>query len=479
MEKLPDDTNVDAMELDDTSTTSHNLTKGLASLSPQQIVAELDKYVVGQQAAKKSVAIALRNRWRRLRVSTELRDEIMPNNIIMIGATGVGKTEIARRLAKLSRAPFVKVEATKFTEVGYVGRDAESMVRELMEQAVTIVRAERSAEVERAARLAVDERLLDILAPPPAQHSASFDIDNEQEVQDYPQRRDLLRFMLEQGQLDDQVVEFTREVEHMPSMHVMGPLGLDEMGINLQEMFSGVLPKKNKRRKMRIADARKQLVQEEAEKLIDMEAVVKEATDRAQTAGIIFIDEIDKVASRGHAGAGPDVSREGVQRDLLPIVEGCTVNTKYGQIRTDHVLFIAGGAFHIAKPSDLIPELQGRFPIRVELDALTEEDFVRILTLPEHALVKQYQALLATEGIEVSFDDSAIREIAATAARVNDSVLNIGARRLHTIMTTVLEDVLYAAPDAIDSSLIHFDAAAVRERLKTLSQDVDLSKFML
>ncbi len=449
------------------------------ALSPTEIVQELDKYVIGQHAAKRAVAIALRNRWRRQRVSSELRDEIMPNNIIMIGPTGVGKTEIARRLSKLSGAPFVKVEATKFTEVGYVGRDAESMIRDLCEQAVSIVKAERSAEQAVEAEKAVEERLLSILVPPVIKSTASFDLQNEEDIANNDQERELMRFMLHEGALDDKVIELDISVDQMPAMHVMGPIGLDDMGINLQEMFSGVLPKKNKRRKMKVSEARLHLLQEEAAKLIDIEAVVKEALYRAEHMGIVFIDEIDKVASRTSSTNGPDVSREGVQRDLLPIVEGCTVQTKYGQVKTDHMLFIASGAFHVSKPSDLIPELQGRFPIRVELESLTEQDFVKILTQPENALIKQYQALLLSDGVKLSFDDSAIHEIASTAARVNENVTNIGARRLHTMLTSLLDDVLFRAPDTLNDSEIVVTAEMVRDRLSAIVQNVDLSKFML
>ncbi len=447
-------------------------------LSPSAIVAELDKYVIGQGEAKKAVAIALRNRWRRQQVQGSLREEIVPNNIIMIGPTGVGKTEIARRLAKLAAAPFVKVEATKFTEVGYVGRDAEGMIRDLIEQSVSMVKAERSEEIRREAAKAVEERLLDLLVPPPA-GGVSFELTDGSDQQQNRQQRELMRFMLHEGTLEDKVVELEMEVDSMPALHVMGPIGLDDMGINIHDMLSGIVPKKNKKRSMKISDARAQLLEEELDKRIDMDAVVKDALHRAENSGIVFIDEIDKVASKGGSGHGPDVSREGVQRDLLPIVEGSTVNTKYGQVKTDHILFIASGAFHVAKPSDLIPELQGRFPIRVELHSLTEADFVRILTQPEHALIKQYQALLGSEGVQLIVDDDAIKELAATAARVNDNVTNIGARRLHTMLSTVLEEELFQAPDALVGAEVHLSAALVKERLSAIAQNVDLSKFML
>lgn len=446
-------------------------------LSPRHIVAELDKYVIGQQEAKRALAIALRNRWRRQRVEGVLRDEIMPNNIILIGPTGVGKTELARRLARLAGAPFVKVEATKFTEVGYVGRDVESMIRDLAETAVAMVRQEKTAEKRREAASAAEERLLNVLVPPPST-GVSFELGTAAEMDRYMERRAQMRYRLSSGELDNQIIEIEVSAPQMPMMQIMGPIGLDDLGINLQEMLGRFMPKGSKRRKVTVAQARAIFEQEEAEKLIDMDAVVREAIERAETMGIVFIDEIDKIASRGHSH-GPDVSREGVQRDLLPIVEGSTVNTKYGPVRTDHVLFIASGAFHVSKPSDLIPELQGRFPIRVELQSLTEQDFVKILTVTENALIKQYRALLATEGINLEFTPDAIEEIAAIAARVNDTVSNIGARRLHTIMTTLLEDLLFNAPDGITEQHITIDASYVRTRLDRYTQDVDLSKYML
>ncbi|MCX7930095.1 MAG: ATP-dependent protease ATPase subunit HslU [Chlorobi bacterium] len=446
-------------------------------LTPRQIVAELDKYIIGQHEAKRALAIALRNRWRRRRVEGALRDEIMPNNIILIGPTGVGKTELARRLARLAGAPFVKVEATKFTEVGYVGRDVESMIRDLAETAVALVRQEKTEEKRRDAATAAEERLLDILVPTP-RSGVSFDLGSAAELERYTEHRAQMRYRLSTGELDDTMIEIEQSVPQMPMLQVMGPVGLDDLGINVQDMLGRFLPKTTKRRKVTVAQARTLFQQEEAEKLIDMDAVVRDALTRAETMGIVFIDEIDKIAVRGQS-SGPDVSREGVQRDLLPIVEGSTVNTKYGPLRTDHVLFIASGAFHISKPSDLIPELQGRFPIRVELHSLTEQDFVQILTLPENALIKQYRALLETESISLEFTNDAIEEIAAIAAQVNETVSNIGARRLHTILTALLDDVLFDAPDATTDSHIVVDASYVRARLEQLAHDVDLSRYML
>ncbi|MFP4367989.1 MAG: ATP-dependent protease ATPase subunit HslU [Candidatus Kapaibacterium sp.] len=453
--------------------------KHSGQLTPRQIVYELDKFVIGQDSAKKAVAIALRNRWRRQQVQDGIRDEIMPNNIIMIGPTGVGKTEIARRLARLAGAPFIKVEATKFTEVGYVGRDVESMIRDLVERAVSIVRDEHTADKKKEARVAAENRILDILIPP-VKKGPSFDTATESDVEDNAQTREKFRNMLHKGILDERVIEIDMLVEQGPNMQVLGPIGLDEMGMNLQDIFGSILPKKNKKKKMKISDALKVLEKEEAEKLIDMDMVVKEALRRAENSGIVFIDEIDKVASKGGAGgSGPEVSREGVQRDLLPIVEGCTVNTKYGMVHTQHILFIASGAFHVSKPSDLVPELQGRFPIRVELKSLTEEDFVKILTVPENALIKQYMALVKSEDIELKFDESAIKEIAAIAAQVNDEVTNIGARRLHTIMTTLLEEILFNAPDNIEERLFELDSGKVRKTLQDIIQDTDISKYIL
>lgn len=451
------------------------ISRKMAVLTPQQIVKELNKYIIGQDEAKKVVAIALRNRWRRLLVPEQMREEIMPNNIILIGPTGVGKTEIARRLARIANAPFLKVEATKFTEVGYVGRDVESMVRDLVDLAVSMVKQQKTEEVRKAAEKVVEERILDLLVPPPPT-TLSFGTVEDETTQN---TREVFRQKLRTGELDDRTIEIELTREQVPTMHMMGPIGLDELGINIQEIFSGVFPKKKKKRRVTIAEARSLLLNEESEKMIDMDAVVQEALFLAQTSGIIFIDEIDKIATTASTGSGPDVSRQGVQRDLLPIVEGTTVSTKYGPVKTDHILFIASGAFHVAKPSDLIPELQGRFPIRVELHSLTEEDFYKILTIPENALIKQYQALLKTEGVTLQFDDDAIREIARIAAYVNEEITNIGARRLHTVLSTLLEDILFNAPDNLEDSTVRITKEQVTEKLSSIAQDEDLSKYIL
>ncbi len=452
----------------------------IKEFTPRQVVTELDRFIIGQQAAKKSVAIAIRNRWRRMQTPEHLREEIMPNNIIMIGPTGVGKTEIARRLAKLVQAPFIKVEASKFTEVGYVGRDVESMVRDLTEYAVTMVKAQKAAEVLDKARALADERILDILIGPVRKKSSEQEpTETAPDAEIQNSTRERFKEKLQAGELDGRTIEMEVTSSQFPSMQVFGPINVEEMGINIQEMFGNMMPKKQKKRRLTITEARTLLTQEEADKLIDMDAAVKEAVQRVQDSGIIFIDEIDKIArSHGETG-GPDVSREGVQRDLLPIVEGSNVLTKYGMVKTDHVLFIASGAFHVSKPSDLIPELQGRFPIRVELNSLTEEDFVKILTLPQNALIKQYVALLETEGIKLDFSPDAIQEIARIAAEVNEKVENIGARRLHTILTTLLEDYLFDAPDNLKVGSISISATDVKSKLTEIVKDRDLSKYIL
>jgi ATP-dependent HslUV protease ATP-binding subunit HslU len=453
--------------------------------TPSEIVKELDKYIIGQTEAKRAVAIALRNRWRRQQVKDVLREEILPNNIILIGPTGVGKTEIARRLAKLSQAPFVKVEASKFTEVGYVGRDVESMVRDLVEVGVNLVKSEKGKEVQAKAEELADERVLDLLIPPVKKtHSVTQQNDeqpvNGEENESYQNQktREWMRLKLKNGEMDDKMIEFDSQAQPAMGMQVLGPFGMDDMGINIQEIMGNLMPKKRKKRKTTVKEARQILAQEEAQKLIDMDAVQKEAIERVENSGIIFIDEIDKVAGGGK-GQGPDVSREGVQRDLLPIVEGSNVNTKYGVVRTDHILFIASGAFHVSKPSDLIPELQGRFPIRVELNSLNEDDFVKILTTPQNALLKQYNALLETEGVKLDFSNDGIKEIARIATEVNEQVENIGARRLHTILTTLLDEILFDVPDKIPTSTVKIDARFVKDKLEKIVKDRDLSKFIL
>ena len=467
----------------------------IEQLTPSQIVEELDKYIIGQDNAKKSVAIALRNRWRRQQVPDSMRDEIMPNNIIMIGPTGVGKTEIARRISKLANAPFIKVEASKFTEVGYVGRDVESMIRELTDLAVNIVKNNKAQEVSQKAEENAVERILDILLPPMKKkngasntESTSTDLQeenliskpSEEDIAEINSKtREKLRKQLLDKKLDNRIIELDLSADSMPMLQVLGPIGLEEMGLNLQDIFGNLMPKKSKKRKLSVAEAKKVLAQEESQKLIDMDNVIKEAIFKVQNSGIVFIDEIDKIASNNKPGAGADVSREGVQRDLLPIVEGSTVITKYGPVKTDHILFIASGAFHISKPSDLIPEMQGRFPIRVELNSLNEEDFYKILTQPENALIKQYKALLQTENVELSFRDDSIREIAKIAAEVNEQVENIGARRLHTILTTLLEDILFEEPDKQNKTKILIDKKLVNERLSKIVKNRDLSRYIL
>ncbi len=466
---------------------NHKKAATIYQLTPSEIVTELNKYIIGQDNAKKSVAIALRNRWRRQQVEGVLRDEIMPNNIILIGPTGVGKTEIARRISKLANAPFVKVEASKFTEVGYVGRDVESMIRELTDLSVNMVKMEQTEVVSKKAEENVNEKLLDYLIPPvkkkprpAAEDSASAAlVPPEEESEEANNRtREKFRAMLVKGELDERVIEMDVSSSNAPMMQVLGPFNLEEMGINMQDLFGNISPKKSKRRKLSISEARKILMQEEIQKLIDMDSVIKEAIARAEQSGIVFIDEIDKIAG-GHGHAGPDVSREGVQRDLLPIVEGSTVMTKYGPVKSDHILFMASGAFHISKPSDLIPELQGRFPIRVELNSLTEDDFYKILTTPENALVKQYKALLETEGVTIEFSDEALKEIAKTATEVNEEVENIGARRLHTILMALMEDILFEIPDKLMEKNITIDKNLVVEKMSSIVKNRDLSRYIL
>ncbi len=465
---------------------------GRGELTPKQVVAELDKYIIGQHDAKKCVAVALRNRYRRKRLPEDLRDEVYPKNIIMIGPTGVGKTEIARRLARLVNAPFVKVEATKFTEVGYVGRDVETMVRDLVETSIRIVQGEKMAVVEERARELAEERLLDLLVPEPKRErtaanpfSVLFGQSQPAETEDEDftalqnralEERAKVRHKLSAGRLESRMVELEVD-ERAPMLEVFSGSGMEEMGINFQDVLGHIFPKKKKKRKLTVSQARKILQQEEAQKLIDMDEVIAEAVTRAEESGIIFLDEIDKIAGKDYHG-GPDVSREGVQRDILPIVEGSTVMTKYGPVKTDFMLFIAAGAFHVAKPSDLIPELQGRFPIRVELKSLTGEDFKRILTEPANALIKQYIALLGTEGIEVEFSSGAIETIADIACRLNEEMENIGARRLHTILEKVLEDLSFHAPD-IGETKITVTSEFVEDKIKNIVKNKDLSRYIL
>ncbi len=449
---------------------------GQPFFTPREIVSELDKYIIGQNEAKRAVSIALRNRWRRQRVSGELKDEISPKNILMIGPTGVGKTEIARRLAKLSQAPFTKVEASKFTEVGYVGRDVESMIRDLMEIAIKMITDEEIVTIKAKAEELAEERILDHLLPRPS----TSENENEATVNINPsansETREKLRKLLREDKLNERVVEIEVTSKNSP-IQVFSPSGMEEMDVNFSDMLGNLFPKKTKKRKVKVPEALEIFTQEESQKLVDMENIVKMAIERVEQSGIIFIDEIDKVAGRENS-AGPDVSREGVQRDLLPIIEGCTVNTKHGMVKTDHILFIGAGAFHVSKPSDLIPELQGRFPIRVELEALKKEDFISILTEPKNALTKQYIELMNTEDIELVFQEDGIAEIAEIATEVNDSTENIGARRLHTILEKLLDEISFNAPDMNNTKIV-IDADYVNEKIADIVKDRDLSRYIL
>jgi ATP-dependent HslUV protease ATP-binding subunit HslU len=457
----------------------------MSDLKPSEIVKELDKYIIGQDKAKRSVAVALRNRWRRQQVPEDLRDEIAPKNIILIGPTGVGKTEIARRLSRLTDSPFSKVEASKFTEVGYVGRDVESMVRDLVELTVNLFKIRAQEEVQDKARQIAEERMLDLLLPKSGKQTPARNEDAK-EVQfevvtagndETTSTREKLRNMLRKGKLDNRYVDLDITDRSMPMVEIFSNVGMEEMGINFKDMLGGILPKSTKRRRAKVPEALKMLTQEEAQDLVDMEKVVKEAIVRVEQSGIIFLDEIDKIAGK-NGGHGPDVSREGVQRDLLPIVEGSTVTTKYGPVKTDHILFIGSGAFHTVKPADLIPELQGRFPIRVELDSLGQLEFIRILTEPRNALLLQYMALLRTEGMDVVFEDDAVSEIARMAQEVNDRTENIGARRLHTLMERLLEDILFDAPDMKNQRIV-IDKSTVEAKLKDIKDNEDLSRYIL
>jgi ATP-dependent HslUV protease ATP-binding subunit HslU len=448
----------------------------LDEMTPREIVRELDKYVIGQGAAKRAVAIALRNRIRRQKLTPEMAEEVMPKNIIMIGPTGVGKTELARRLAKLANSPFLKVEASKFTEVGYVGRDVESMIRDLVEIAIDMVRNERLVEVEEKAEANVEERILDLLLPPQGLRETGDEV--ARAANDHAMRtREKLRTQLRDHKLDERIVEIEVKERNFPAFEIISNQGVEEMDINLKDILPGFLGQRTSKRKMKVAEATEYLLQEEEQKLVDMDQVTRVAVERVEDNGIIFLDEIDKIAGR-ESGHGPDVSREGVQRDILPIVEGTTVNTRYGMVRTDHILFIAAGAFHVSKPADLIPELQGRFPIRVELDSLTVQDFVRILTEPQNALIKQYVALLETEGVKLTFQSDAVEEVARFAALVNETTENIGARRLHTILEKLLDEISFEAPD-LKKKNIRIDAAYVQKMLAEIVKDQDLSRYIL
>ena len=461
----------------------------LDEMTPRQIVSELDKHVVGQRNAKRAVAIALRNRVRRQKLPPEMAVDVMPKNIIMIGSTGIGKTEIARRLARMSNSPFLKVEASKFTEVGYVGRDVESMIRDLAEISVDMTRQEKIEEIAEKAELNVEERILDLLLPPPRSSPSFYDFDSdvpEEAVaetdsnnrdEQFQRTRDKLRSQLRSGKLDNRLVEIEVREKNFPVIELAGPQGVEEMGINMKDMLGNLFQGRSKRRKMRVDEAMEYLMQEEEERLIDMDQVARAAIERVESSGIIFLDEIDKIAGR-ESGHGPDVSREGVQRDILPIVEGTTVNTRYGMLRTDHILFIAAGAFHVSKPSDLIPELQGRFPIRVELETLTVKDFKRILTEPKNALIKQYQAMMETEDVKIEFTEDAIDSIANFAARVNEQTENIGARRLQTIMEKLLEEISFEGPD-LEPKKQRIDAQYVERMLAETVKDQDLSRYIL